>query len=163
MKVYESIDIAAPPAAVWAQLVDPQRMAAWHAKLLEVRRKGVGPVRSGDRFGATYTMSVKRRKLQQTDTEVLRCEPRTTLALRHQVHDKGQIGFIDETYELQPREGGRETHVVQTVDFAGAGMPWWARALIWCISRTGEPRGEGILEPLKRVCEGESPQSVHVG
>jgi hypothetical protein len=25
---------------------------------------------------------------------------------------------------------------------------------MWCITRTGERSGEGILEPLKRACEG---------
>lgn len=158
-KVYETIDIAASPADVWEQLVDPQRMADWHAKLVEVRRTGTGPVRVGERFGTTYIASKKKQNRKEAEAEVLRCEPWTTLALRHHFEERGRKGYVDETFQLDPRGAGRETHVLQTVDFAGAGMPLWARALIWCITRTGEQRGEGILEPLKRVCEGEARQA----
>jgi hypothetical protein len=45
--------------------------------------------------------------------------------------------------------------VEHTVDFAGAGLPLWARALMWCITRTGERTGDGVLDPLKRTCEGQ--------
>jgi uncharacterized protein YndB with AHSA1/START domain len=158
-KVHETIDIAAPPAAVWEQLVDPQRMADWHAKLVEVRRTGTGPVRVGERFSTTYIASKKKQNRKEAEAEVLRCEPWTTLSLRHHFQERGRTGHVDETFELQPRAEGRETHILQMVDFGGAGMPLWVRALIWCITRTGERSGEGILEPLKRVCEGEAAEA----
>lgn len=153
--VHESIEIAAPPAVVWAQLVDPQLMAAWHAKLVEVRRDGNGPVRVGERFGTTYIQSRKKQNRKDAQAEVLQCDPWTTLLLRHHFTQKGAAQHVDETYQLHPRDGGRGTLVEQTIDFSHSGLPLWARALIWCITRTGEQRGEGILEPLKRVCEGE--------
>lgn len=62
-------------------------------------------------------------------------------------------GYVDETFQLLPREEAQATRVEHTVDFAGAGFPLWARAIMWLISRFGHPSGEGILEPLKRVCE----------
>jgi uncharacterized protein YndB with AHSA1/START domain len=153
MQVHESIDIAAPPAAVWAHLVDPQLMAAWHAKLVEVRRELRGPVHVGERFGTTYMMSRKKESRGESEAEVLRCEPWSTLALRHHFTHKGAAHCVDETYQLHPSEGGQATHVEQTVDFAGSGLPLWARALMWCITRTGQRQGDGILDPLKRVCE----------
>ena len=159
VKVYEAIDISAPPLAVWAQIADPQRMADWHAKLLEVRRKSTGPVYPGERFETTYAMSRTRSKHSHAEAEVLRCEPGTTLVLRHHFAEKGERRHVDESYVLQPRAEGRQTRVEQSVDFGGAGMPLWVRALMWCITRTGEPRGEGILAPLKRVCEGQPAET----
>jgi uncharacterized protein YndB with AHSA1/START domain len=154
MKVHESIEIAAPPEKVWAQIADPQAMADWHAKLVEVRRTSRGPLFVGERFGTTYIKSRKKQNRGDAEAEVLRCEPRTVLVLRHHFTDKGRSGYVDETYVLSPRDEGRGTLVEQTVDFANAGLPLWARALMWCITRTGERSGEGILEPLKRACEG---------
>jgi hypothetical protein len=65
----------------------------------------------------------------------------------------GRERYVDETFQLSPRADGAQTHVEHTVDFARSGLPLWARALMWFITRFGEPRGEGILQPLKRVCE----------
>jgi uncharacterized protein YndB with AHSA1/START domain len=153
VNVHESIAIAAPPAVVWAQIADPQRMADWHAKLVEVRRSGRGPIRVGERFGTTYIESRKKQNRKDAEAEVLRCEPWTTLVLRHLFTHNGKAQHVDETYQLHPLDAGRGTFVEHTVDFSHSGLPLWARALMWCITRTGEQRGEGILEPLKRTCE----------
>jgi uncharacterized protein YndB with AHSA1/START domain len=154
MKVHESIEIAARPADVWAQLADPQLMADWHAKLEEVRRTAIGPVFVGERFGTTYVMSKKKQNRQDAEAEVLRCEPWTTLVLRHHFRDKGRDRYVDETFQLWPIDEGAGTRVEQTVDFSGSGLPLWAKALMWCITRTGEKTGDGILDPLRRTCEG---------
>ena len=161
MKVHETIDIAARPEQVWPFLVDPQRMADWHAKLEEVRRSGAGPVYVGERFGTTYIMSKKKQNRQDSEAEVLRCEPWTTLVLRHRILEQGPNRYVEETFQLSPRAEGAETHVEHTVDFGRAGMPLWVRALMWFITRFGEPRGEGILEPLKSTCEvGRAPAAL---
>jgi hypothetical protein len=128
-------------------------MAGWHAKLVAVRRSGSGPVYAGERFAATYVMSKKKQNRQESDTEVLRAEPWTTLAFRHHFRFKGRDRHVDETFQLWPIDQGAGTRVEHTVDFGGSGLPLWARALMWCITRTGEPQGDGILDPLKRVCE----------
>jgi hypothetical protein len=138
---------------VWEQIVDPQLLADWHVKLIEIHRTGTGPVHVGERFGATYIESRKKQNRKQSEAEVLRCEPWTTLAFRHHFrHEKGD-GRVDETFQLSPRKQGQATLVEHTVDFAGAGMPLWVRALMWCITRTGERKGDGVLDPLKRTCE----------
>jgi uncharacterized protein YndB with AHSA1/START domain len=153
MKVHESIEIAAPPQLVWAYLADPHRMADWHEKLETVHRADVGQVYGGERFGTTYVMGANKQRRQDAEAEVLRCEPWTTFALRHHFVNKGQARHVDETFELWPIDDGNGTRVEQMVDFAGSGLPLWARLLMSCISRTGKPSGPGILEPLKRVCE----------
>jgi uncharacterized protein YndB with AHSA1/START domain len=153
MKVYETIDVAAAPEQVWRFIVDPQRMADWHAKLEEVRRSGTGAVYVGERFGATYIMSRKKQNRSDCETEVVRCDSWTTLVLRHRLAEQGPNRYVEETFEFSPRADGAETHVEHTVDFGRAGMPLWVRALMWFITRFGEPQGEGILEPLKRACE----------
>jgi uncharacterized protein YndB with AHSA1/START domain len=160
MKVHESIDIAARPEQVWAQLVDPQRMADWHAKLEDVHRHSSGPLYAGERFGATYIMSKKKRKQQNCETEALRCEPWTTLVLRHRAAEMKPGHHVDETFQLSPRADGAETRVEHAVDFSRAGMPRWVRALMWFITRFGKPQGEGILDPLKRACEAQQPPAA---
>lgn len=152
-KVYESTDVAARPEEVWPLLADPQRMADWHAKLIEVRRSSVGSAYAGERFDATYVMSKKKGRRQQCTTEVLRLEPWTTLVLRHHFRDKERDRYVDETYQLHARDDGAATRVEHTVDFDGAGMPLWVRGLMWCITRFGEPSGDGVLTPLKNACE----------
>ncbi len=153
MKVRESIDIVANAQDVWAHLIDPQRLADWHVKLIEVRRTSRGPAYLGERFGTTYIKSRKKQNHQDSVAEVLRCEPSCLLALRHFIDEPGQTGHVDEMFELEPLSGKGGTRVNHSVDFARAGMPLWVRALMWCITRTGTPSGEGVLAPLKRACE----------
>jgi uncharacterized protein YndB with AHSA1/START domain len=158
MKVHESVDIAAAPELVWRFIVDPQRMADWHVKLEEVRRDGTGPVYVGERFGATYCMSKNEQKRGDSETEVVRCDPWSAIVLRHRLPEHGAEKYVEETFQLSPRTGGAETHVEHSVNFGQAGIPWWARALMWFITCFGEAQGEGVLDPLKRACEaGQTP------
>jgi uncharacterized protein YndB with AHSA1/START domain len=160
MKTHDSIEIAAPREAVWPYIADPQRMSDWHAKLDAVRRADIGEVYAGERYGATYAMNPKKSRRDDCETEVLGVEPWTTVALRHRMGVKGLSHYVDETYQLWPINEGQGTRVEQTVDFAGAGLPLWARSLMWCITRTGKPAGPGILEPLKRACESPTRSSA---
>jgi uncharacterized protein YndB with AHSA1/START domain len=154
MKLREVIEIEAPPEDVWPLIADPQRMAAWHEKLLSVKRSAGGPVRLGDRFDATYTMSGRQRP---TSVEVIRCQPPVALTLRHRLVEAGPERFVDESYDLIPR--GNATRLEQTVDFGHAGLPLWARALMWFISRFGAPVEESLLMPLKRTVESTLPEN----
>ena len=152
MKLRDVIDIDAPPEEIWPFLADPPRMVAWHEKLLSVKRSAEGLVRLGDRFDATYTMSGRQR---QTSVEVIRCQPPVALTLRHRLVEAGPERFVDESYDLIPQ--GNATRLEQIVDFGHAGLPLWARALMWFISRFGAPAEESLLMPLKRTVEGTVP------
>jgi uncharacterized protein YndB with AHSA1/START domain len=153
MKVYDSIDIAAPPERIWPFIAEPERMAAWNEKLVSVSGMSRGPVRLGDRFDAVYQMSGKQRS---ATTEVVHCQPPVALTFRHSLADVSADRYVDESYELAMKASG--TRVEQCVDFSQAGFPLWARAVIWFISRFGSPRGEGTLEPLKRQVESGEQQ-----
>ena len=153
MKVHESIDIAAKPEHVWPFLVDPQRMADWHAKLEEVRRNGTGPVYVGERFGTTYIMSKKKQNRQDSEAEVLRCEPWTTLVLRHRMQKKGPNrvcgGDVSTVAAGRWRRDARGAHG----RFRPGGDAVVGAGADVVHHPIGEPQGEGILEPLKRTCE----------
>jgi len=148
MAFSESIEIDGSPEDVWPHFADPNRMAVWHEKLVSVSWNAQRPVQLGDRFDAVYQMSGRRREVS---TEVLRCQPPLALTLRHRMRGEPPERFVDESYDLFTV--GNVTRVQQSVDFSHAGLPLWARAVMWFISTFGHPSGEGILEPLKRACE----------
>src|SRR4051812_16732911 len=137
----ESIDISARPEDVWPLIADPQRLGGWNVKLVSVKRAAVGPVQLGERFEAVYQMSGKRRAVS---TEVVRCQPPLALTLRHRIAEEPPERFVDESYDLFTV--GTVTRVQQSVDFSQAGLPLWARAIMWFVSTFGHPDGEGILE-----------------
>src|SRR5689334_2733808 len=106
MKIHDSIEIAAPVEVVWPLLADPEQMAAWHVKLVSVRRTATGPVRNGERFAATYSMS---RRQGQCETEVIRCQPPVELTYRHHVKMGEQPAYVDEHFEL--KDNGQTTRL----------------------------------------------------
>jgi hypothetical protein len=148
MKIRTAIDIAATPETVWPLVADPEQMAAWHERLVSVRRETSGTVRRGERFAATYTMSGRQ---GNAEVEVIRCQPPVELTYRHHVKMGRRDGYVDESYDLVADEAG--THLKQIVDFAGSGMPRWAQALMWFVSRFGRAVEPGLLEPLKKEAE----------
>jgi hypothetical protein len=153
MAVEETIEIAAPAENVWPFIADPRRMADWHENLVSVSRDAIGPLKLGEQFSAVYQMSGKRR---EATSEAVRCQPPLALTLRHRIKTEPAEQFVDESYDLFPK--GTVTRVRQRVDFSHAGLPLWARAIVWFISTFGHPVGEGTLEPLKRVAESRSVQ-----
>lgn len=97
----ESIEIAAPPATVWALVTDLRRMASWSPQVVKTVVKG-GPVQLG-----TRTFNVNRRGplFWPTRTKVVRFEPHTDFAFR--VKDNATIW----SFTLEPTATG--TRVVQ--------------------------------------------------
>lgn len=148
MKIRTTINIAALPETVWPLLADPEQMAAWHVRLVSVRRTGSGPVRIGERFGTTYTMSGRQ---GNAEAEVIRCQSPVELTYRHHVRMGRRDGYVDESFALIPEGAG--TRLKQTIDFTHSGMPRWAQALMWFISRFGRAVEPCILEPLKKAAE----------
>lgn len=83
--IEESIEIAAPPAAVWALITDMPRMASWSPQVVKTIVRG-GPVGLG-----TRTINVNRNGVLfwPTRAKVIRFEPHTEFAFR--VKDNGSI------------------------------------------------------------------------
>ena len=150
MKLRTSIEIAAPPEAVWPLVADPEQMAAWHVRLVSVRRTASGAVRVGERFGTTYAMGGRQ---GNGEAEVVRCQPPVELTYRHFVKMGARTGYVDETFELN--HGGGGTRLRQTLDFSHSGMPRVAQAFMWFLSRFGRAVEPGILEPLKKAAEAQ--------
>ena len=91
-----SIDIAAPPSAVWAIVADLKRMGEWSPQCRRMIVRG-GVVKQGAR-----TINVNRQgwKVWPTRSYVKVFEPERTLALK--IAENGTIW----TYELEPTADG---------------------------------------------------------
>ena len=74
----ESIEIAAPPAAVWALVSDPVRMSSWSPQVVRTKVRG-GAVRQGARF-----TNLNRRGwlFWPTQAKVVTYEPERAFAFR---------------------------------------------------------------------------------
>ena len=140
-----SIDIAAPPEAVWALALDPERLADWvtiHRSLGEHDR---GPAREGYRMVQTLTLRGAPFKVHW---RLATCdEPRVAAW-----HGDGPARSRAETsYRLEPCDGG--TRFSYHNEFH-APLGLLGRAAERAV--TGDiPRTEAIrsLERLKALCE----------
>ncbi|CAB4866465.1 unannotated protein [freshwater metagenome] len=99
-EVRESIEIAAPPDAVWALALDPARLADWvtiHRSLGDV---DPGPPRAGMRMDQTLTLRGAPFRVRWT---LVVCEPPD----RAEWHGLGPAGSRAQTsYELEPAGNG---------------------------------------------------------
>ena len=98
----ESIEVAAPPEAVWALVSDVRRMASWSPQVVRTFVRGGGVVGPG-----TRTVNINRRGplFWPTQAKVVRFEPHREFALR--IKDN----FTIWSFTLEPTEAG--TRVVQ--------------------------------------------------
>ncbi|MCK5890212.1 MAG: SRPBCC family protein [Aeromicrobium sp.] len=94
--ITDSIEIAAPPAVVWALVSDLKRMGEWSPQC----RRMI--VRGGEVAQGTRTININRQgwKVWPTRSYVKVFEPERTLALK--IAENGTIW----TYELEPVAGG---------------------------------------------------------
>ncbi|MEG9225214.1 SRPBCC family protein [Aeromicrobium sp. Sec7.5] len=94
--ITDSIDIAAPPSAVWAIVSDLKRMGEWSPQCRRMIVRG-GEVKQGAR-----TINVNRQgwKVWPTRSYVKVFEPERTLALK--IAENGTVW----TYELEPTADG---------------------------------------------------------
>lgn len=139
--------IHAPAEAVWPFVADPVLMSAWNEKIIEVDRAAAGLVTLGESYQITYVMSGKQTRSM---CEVIKCDPPHELVIRCKLLD--QPGrHVDECYQLTERHG--TTQLTQFIDLRASGIPRWARAIIWLITRFGESKGTPYLEVLKNTVE----------
>jgi len=148
MTMSDSIRISATLEQVWPFVADPVGHAIWNEKVVEVRREADQTVRQGERFGMTYRMSGKD---QESEVEVIACNPRHEVQFRHQYSWKSKYRYATEIYRL--KHLGDQVEVTQEMDMSETGIPWIFRALIWFISRFGKSVGQSNMERLKEAVE----------
>ena len=73
-----SIDVAAPPAAVWAMVSDIERMASWSPQVVRTKVKG-GGVQQGTRFANLNRQGLL---FWPTNGKVVRFDPHRDFAFR---------------------------------------------------------------------------------
>ena len=117
------IDIAAPPADVWAVLTDLNRYPEWNPHI----RAGAGRVAAGNRL--TLRMQPTRGRAVTIRPLVLTAEPGAAWRLRGGLPGiAGRLLFAGEhSFTLSAADGG--THLVQRETFRGALVPFLGRAL----------------------------------
>ena len=93
----ESIEIAAPPARVWALVTDVSKMASWSPQVVRTVIRGGGGVGKGTKF-----FNINRRGLLfwPTQAMVVRFEPHTDFAFRIKEN------FTVWSFALEPTAGG---------------------------------------------------------
>lgn len=147
----ERTTIAALPAQIWPYLADPELMAGWNPKIVEVDRSARGPVCLGERYAMTYRMSGKS---QQMCVAVVELQVNQRLVLRHEQDPARPDQYVLEEYHLAELAG--KTHVTQRINLKHSGMPRWARPLFWLIHTFGRPTGKRYLEELRDLVEADS-------
>jgi uncharacterized protein YndB with AHSA1/START domain len=100
--IEQSVDVAAPPSAVWALVSDLPRLAQWSPQVLKSFVKGGGPIALG-----THLTNVNHRGLLvwPTHSKVVRFDPEREIAWR--IKENGSVW----SFTLTPTATG--THLVQ--------------------------------------------------
>ncbi len=152
MILRERTHVNATAEQIWAILRDPRRMSEWNPHCLRCDA-GEDTMRMGLRFKAT--MRFGGGPAHQLDCEVIECEPGRVLTLQFSGEaSSGTDEYVDETYMLQPVEGGMK--VLHQIDFSHSGLPWFLKALLKVIHLVGQPQGKSPLEGLKELAEGSN-------
>jgi len=92
----ETIEVAAPPAAVWALVSDVARMASWSPQVVKTFVRG-GPVQDGTRF---FNLNRRGPLFWPTRAKVVTFEPHRELAFR--IKENWTVW----SFTLEPTESG---------------------------------------------------------
>jgi carbon monoxide dehydrogenase subunit G len=136
-----AVDIARPPAEVYAYLADPGNLPDWQADVEEVRDAPVGPLSAGASF--TEVRSFLGKRVEST-LEAAVAEPGRELTLET-VSGPVRVSI---RHLLEPSDAGTSLRVVAEADpgkLLGLGGP--------LVSRAAERRARGDFERLKAVLE----------
>jgi len=147
----ERTTIAALPDQVWPYLADPELMAGWNPKIVEVDRSARGPVSLGERYAMSYRMSGKSQRMRIT---VVESQFPHRLVLQHEQDPARPDRYVREEYDLEEHAG--KTRVTQRIDLKRSGMPLWVRPLFWLLHTFGRPTGKRYLEELRDLVEADS-------
>jgi carbon monoxide dehydrogenase subunit G len=141
MRYELAVEIARPPAEVYAHLADPTRLAEWQADVEEVRDAPGGPLAAGATFTEVRTFLGKR---VESTLEAVVAEPGRELTLRT-VSGPVQVSI---QHLLDPSGDGTALRVVAEADpgkLLGLGAP--------LVRRAAARRARADFERLKAVLE----------
>lgn len=141
--IVSTIEIARPPAEVFAYVTDPSRFAEWQHDIVTVRIDGGRPLGVGTRFSTTRRIARTERTMTQEITEI---NAPTNWAAR------GVDGPIrpHANVAVEPLDGGVRSRVTITLDFEGHGI---GVPLLPMIRRQAEKGGSASYRNLKRLLE----------
>jgi uncharacterized protein YndB with AHSA1/START domain len=143
--VVSSVDVARPPEEVFPYVTDPARFAEWQEGVVSGHADGDGPPGVGTRYTTV-------RKIRGTDqaltSEITEFSSPRSWAMR------GIDGPVRAhvTVAVDPLEGGAQSRVTITVDFAGHGM---GKALVPFIVQQARKEAPMNSRSLKERLEGQ--------
>jgi uncharacterized protein YndB with AHSA1/START domain len=141
--IVSSIEIARPPAAVFAYATDPARFPEWQADVVGVRVEGGGPAGVGARFTTTRRVGGAERTMTQEVTE--HAAPRRWAAA-------GVDGPVrpSASIRVEPLGDGTRSRVTFALDFEGHGI---GRPLVPMVRRQAERQAPVSYRRLKERLE----------
>jgi uncharacterized protein YndB with AHSA1/START domain len=148
MNIDDTTYIEASPATVWEVLKDPSLMPLWNSKIVACDILSDGEPRQGYRFKVHFKW---REKEQLSDAEFIEFDTCNTLTIRYEKGMLAPKGYVDESFILEPDEGG--TVLTQRVNIRHSGLPWWAKLLMKWISTGGYNVDKSMTEHIKELCE----------
>ena len=137
-----SLEIARPPADVFAYLAEPERMPEWQSSAVAARCASDGPLGVGSRIEETRSFLGRR---VETTLEVTEYEPDRVLSLRTV---RGPVR-VEVRHMLEPSNGGTRLTFVGTGDPKGFGG--FAQSLL---VKTAEREFKRDFKRLKEILEG---------
>jgi uncharacterized protein YndB with AHSA1/START domain len=113
--IVTSIEVARPPADVFAYVTDPSRLAEWQESLLSSRTEGGGPAAVGSRVVQTRRVGRAERTMTSEITEIT---PPRSWAVR------GVDGPVRAMVRgmVEPVDDGERSRVTIELDFEGRGI-----------------------------------------
>jgi uncharacterized protein YndB with AHSA1/START domain len=140
-RIEHSVEIARPPAEVFALLADPARLAEWQGTVVEAELEGEQPVRAGSRVREVRSFLGKR---IESTVEILEHEPPVRFALKSAA---GPVSFRVEQL-VEPTPSGSRVRI---------GMEGEARGVLGVGARLAVKAAERQLRTdlasLKRLLE----------
>lgn len=138
--VEKSVDVAAPPATVWAYVADHEGWPTWFTDLDRVEVVG-----RGEGVGGGRRVFVKRLALEE---EFTAWEPDAHFAFAVVTSPLPMLATLAESVRIEPTDGGcRVTYRQGVQGRRGLG---WAMSLAW---RAAPGQVEGALARLKALAE----------
>lgn len=113
--IVTTLDIARPPAEVFAVATDPTRFAEWQSDVIRVDTDEPAPLPVGARFTTIRRIGGVERAIAQQVTEAAR---------PHRWAARSETGRIrpSATIVIEPIDGGTGSRVTFTLDFVGHGV-----------------------------------------